>query len=93
MKTVKIVNIFHSSGGAFIKATYTLVGTALKSINALFTITKSMQVPINVMFNLFDSLVLSSLNYGCEVLEFSTAENLERVHRKFFKWLIKVKCR
>ena len=51
-----------------------------------------MQVPINAMLNLFDSLVLPTLNYGCEVLKFSTAENVERVHRKFFKWHINVKC-
>lgn len=96
-ETVEIVNSFNylgivlSSGGAFIKATNTLVGKALKSMNALFAITKSMQVPTDVMFNLFDSFVLSILNYGCEVWGFSTAQNVERVHRKFCKWLINVK--
>ena len=95
-ETVEIVNSFNylgivlSRGGAFIKATNTLVGKALKSMNALFAITKSKQVPIDIMFNLFDSFVLSILNYGCEVWGFSTVQNVERVHRKFCKWLINV---
>ena len=43
-----------SSGGTFIKASNMLTGKVLKTMNALFSITKNMQVPINIMFNLFD---------------------------------------
>ena len=32
--------------------------------------------------------VTSILNYSCEIWGFSNAENIERVHRKFLKWLI-----
>ena len=81
LPTLNYLGIVLSGGGAFIKATNTLVGKALKSMNALFAITKSMQVPIDIMFNLFDSFVLSILNYGCEAWGFSTAQNVERVHR------------
>lgn len=94
---IEIVNSFNylgivlSSGGSFIKATNTLSGKSLKAMNALLSITKRMQVPIDVMFNLFDSFVLSILNYGCEVWGFSMGENIERIHRKFCKYLINVK--
>ena len=77
--------------GSFAKAITTLVGKSLKAMNALLAITKRMQVPIDVMSNLFDSFVLSILNYGCEVWGFYNAVNIERVHRKFCKWLINVK--
>ena len=70
---------------------HTLAGKSLKAMNALLSITKRMQVPVDVIFNLFDSFVLSISNYGCEVWGFSTAENIERVHRKFCKYLINVK--
>ena len=60
-------------------------------MNALLSITKRMQVPRAVMFNLFDPFVLSILNYSCEVWGFYTAQNIERVHRKFCKWLMNVK--
>ena len=94
---IEIVNSFNylgivlSSGGSFIKATNTLVGKSLKALNALLSITKRMQVPRAVMFNLFDPFVLSILNYSCEVWGFYTAQNIERVHRKFCKWLMNVK--
>ena len=37
------------------KATNTLAGKALRAMNCLFTITRYMQVPTNIVFNLFDS--------------------------------------
>ena len=76
----EIVNSFNylgmvvSSGGTFIKATSMLAGKALKAMNALFSIKKHMQVPINIMFNLFDSFVQPILNYSCEIWGFATAE-------------------
>ena len=94
---IEIVNSFNylgmvlPSGGTFNKATSTLSGKALKAMNALFSITKTMQVPVDIMFNLFDSFIAPILNYSCEIWGFSRAENIERVHRKFCKWLINVK--
>ena len=92
MNNFNYLGIVLSSGGSFIKTTNTLSGKSLKALNALLSITKKMQIPIDVMFNLFDSFVLSILSYRCEVRGFSTAENIERVHRKFCKYLIDVKC-
>ena len=43
------------------------------------------------MLTLFDSFVSSILNYSCEVWGFLKAENIERVHKKFLKWVINVK--
>ena len=94
---IEIVNCFNylgivlSSGGAFIKATNTLAGKALRAMNSLLSITKSMKIPTKIMFSLFDSFVVSILNYGCEIWGFSKAENIERVHRKFCKWYLSVK--
>ena len=79
------------SGGAFIKATNTLAGKALKARNSLLAITRCMKLPKNIIFNLFDSFVLSILNYSCEIWEFTRAENIERVHRKFCRLLLNVK--
>ena len=50
-------------------------------------ITKEKEVPIDIMFSLFDSFFDPILNYGCEVWGFARADNSERVHRKFYKWL------
>ena len=94
---IEILNSFNylgivlTSGGAFVKATKTLAGKALKAMNSLLSITKPMKIPVKIMFNLFDSFVVSILNYGCEIWGFSNAENIERVHRKFCKWYLNVK--
>ena len=60
-------------------------------MHALLSITKEMQILVNIMLNLFDSFVGSTFNYSCEVWGFATAENIERVHRKFCKWFVNVK--
>ena len=94
---LEIVNNFNylgivmSSGGSFVPATNTLYGKALKAMHSLFNLTKDMNVPINIMFNLFDAYVSSILNYNCEVWGSIKAENIERVHRKFCKRLLNVK--
>ena len=80
---IEIVNSFNylgivlSSSRAFIKATNTLSGKALRGMNSLLSITQTMQVPINIMLNLFDTFVLSILNYTCEIWGFTNAENLK----------------
>ena len=49
--------------GCFHKATNTLAGKALRAMNSLLSITKSMKIPTKIMFSLFDSFVVSILNY------------------------------
>ena len=94
---IEIVNSFNylgivlTSGDAFVKATNTLAGNALKAMNSLLSITWPMKIPAKIMFNLFDSFVVSILNCGCESWGFSNATNIERVHHKFCKWHLNVK--
>ena len=46
-----------SNGGSFIKASTTLGAKALRAMHSLYGITKRLDVPINIMLNLFDSFV------------------------------------
>ena len=64
---------------------------ALKAMHSLFQINKGVETPINITLQLFDSLVVSILNYGCESWGFLNAECIERVHRKFLKYILNVK--
>ena len=69
---IEIVNsfnylgVFFSSGGSFMQNAKYLSYKALKAMHSLFDITKDVDTPVNVMLQLFDSLVASILNYGCE---------------------------
>ena len=91
VSTFNYLGIVLSSGGSFIPATKTLADKGLRAMHCLLETIKETQVPIKIMFNLFDSLVASVLSYGCEIWGFSSAECIERVHRKFYKHILKVK--
>ena len=91
VSTFNYLGIVLSSGGSFIPATKTLADKGLRAMHCLLETIKETQVPIKIMFNLFDSLVASVLSYGCEIWGFSSAECIERVHRKFCKHILKVK--
>ena len=65
----------------------TLSGNAIRAMHQLWQILKDIEAPVNISFNLFDSLVASVLSYGSEVWSFMTAECIERVHRKLCKYI------
>ena len=94
---IEIVNSFNylgvlfSCGGSFMQNAKFLSDKALKAMHALFQILKEVETPVNIMLNLFDSLVASILNYGCESWGFLNAECIERIHRKFLKHILHVK--
>ena len=94
---IEIVNSFNylgvifSSGGSFIQNAKYLADKALKAMHSLFNITKDIDTPINILLQLFDSVVASILYYGCETWGFLNAESIERIHRKFLKYLVNVK--
>ena len=64
---------------------------ALKAMHALFQIIYGVETPRNVTLQLFDSLVVSILNYGCESRGFLNVECIERIYRKFLKYILNVK--
>ena len=94
---IEIVNSFNylgvlfSCGGSFMQNAKFLSDKALKAMHALFQIVKEVETPVNIMLLLFDSLVASILNYGCESWGFLNAECIERIHRKFLKYILNVK--
>ena len=94
---VEIVNSFtylgvvFTSGGSFMQNAKTLSGKALRAMHQLLQIIKEVETPMNISFKLFDSLVASVLMYGSEIWGYINAECIERVHRKFCKYMLNVK--
>ena len=78
-------------GGSFIHATKTLSGKAIRALCSLIAITKSLEVPLDIMINLFNYFVCSVLLYASEILGFTSALRIDRVQRKFCKWMLNVK--
>ena len=52
------------------QATKTLSGKALRAMCSLVSITRNMEISLNIMLNLFDSLVCSILCYASEIWGF-----------------------
>jgi len=65
--------------------------TTLRSLYSLKSILREVQVPVNILFNLFDAYVLSVLNYNSDVCGFNNADSIGRVHKKFCKSVLNVK--
>jgi len=55
------------------------------------SILREVQVPVNILFNLFNAYVLSVLNYNSEVWGFNNADSIKRAHKKFCKSVLNVK--
>lgn len=51
---------------------------------------KSLNLPIDLQLELFDSMVLPIMLYGCEVWGYENVELLERLHLKFLKYILGV---
>lgn len=52
--------------GSFVQAGQMLAGKALHAMNSLLSVVRDLSIPVKIMFNLFDSYVVSILNYSCE---------------------------
>ena len=78
-------------GGSFIQATKTLRGKALRPLCSLLSMIKSLEIPLDIMINLFNAFVCSILLYVSETWGFTSAIMCDRVQRKFCKWMLNVK--
>ena len=77
--------------GSFVLNNQFLKGKALRAICVLYNNIKLHQVLPDTSLQLFDSFVVSILNYASPIWGFYKAKNLEQVHLKFCKWILGVK--
>lgn len=85
------LGIVFTPGGSFIQASKILSGKAIRALCSLFSITNPMEVPLNIMINLYNSFVCSVLMYASEIWGFSSAISIDKVQRKFCRWMLNVK--
>ena len=94
---IEIVNQFDylgivfTPGGTFMKASETLSEKAIRALCSLLSMTKSFEIPLNIMINLDNSFVCSILFYACEIWGFSSAISIDKVQRKFCRRMLNVK--
>ena len=64
---------------------------AERAMYSLYKKARSLQLPIDIQFNLFDRVVAPIMLYSCEVWGFSNIYPIENLHRKYCKMLLKLR--
>ena len=93
---LEIVNNFNYLGtifnynGTFALNQQYLIGKANKALNVLLINCKRYQLKPKLLCQLFDAFVGSILNYAAEIWGNSKSKDIERIHLKFCKKILKV---
>ena len=69
--------------GSFVKARAKLMDQARKALYCVYRKFRNISIPIDLQFKLFDTLMLSILIYGCEILGYENTKQLEKLHLQF----------
>ena len=88
----KYLGCFFSSSGSFAKCISELTNSARKAFFALkkyFVYNK--EILQSIQINMFNSMVLPILNYGCEIWGLRRADPMDKFHRAFLKYILRVK--
>lgn len=80
-----------SSTGSFNKNQSMLTGKALKAMNLLLSKIKTFNFSLKTYCQLFDAFVVSTFNYSSEVWDNCKSKEIERIHLRFCKRILKVK--
>ena len=94
---IETVNDFNYLGvvfnytGTFVLNQQYVSGKALKAMGVLMQNIRKYDFSPKSLCQLFDSFVTSVLNYACEVWGYTKSKQLERLHLKFCKKILKVK--
>ena len=61
-----------------------------KQIFGLKSRKEKYNLPVDIVLDLFDKMILPILLYGCEIWGFENLESIEIFYRKFLKYILKV---
>ena len=81
------------SNGTFTLAIQKQINTAHRALFAIKSKKEKFNLPIDLVLDLFDKMILPILLYGCEIWGFETKskiENIEIFYKKFLKYILKV---
>ena len=96
-QSIEILDSYSYSGvvfnynGSFCTAKKKLLEQAQKSLYALYTKIKNINIPIDLQLKLFDALVAPILLYSSEVWGFENKDNIEKMHLQFCKKILKIR--
>ncbi|MGI9312379.1 MAG: hypothetical protein ACR2O9_02440 [Alphaproteobacteria bacterium] len=94
VKNYKYLGLVLSNSGSF---TETCKGLANQGCRAFYSLRRSLQsvgdIPVTLFFKLFDCKILPILHFNAEVWGLENANEIEKVHHLFCKFILKVPIR
>ena len=84
------LGVVFSGNGHFKSAIKKQITQARKAQFALIAKAKVLQLPIDIILELYDQCITPILLYGCEVWGFSESSSIEVFHRSFLRQLFRV---
>ena len=79
--------------GKFTGAIQKQINQAHRALFAIKSKKEKFNLPIDIVLDLFDKMILPILLYGCEIWGFENLEKIEVFYRKFLKYILKVNMR
>ena len=76
--------------GKFTNAIEKQINQAHRALFAIKSKKERYNLPIDIVLDLFDKMILPILLYGCEIWGFENLEDIEVFYRKFLKYILKV---
>lgn len=86
----KYLGIIFNYNGNFSKAKKLLYDQGTRAMYALITKARNLNLPIDIQLQLFDTLVVPILLYGCEIWGYENNAILDKLHLKFCKMILNV---
>jgi len=87
----KYLGVVFKYNGNFDVCRKSLYDQASKAMFALLSKCNLLELPIDVQLELFDSMVVPIMLYGCEVWGTKNNDMLEKLHLRFYRYILKVK--
>ena len=78
------------SNGKFTEAITKQINQAHRALFVIKSKKEKFNLPIDIVLDLFDKMILPILLYGCEIWGFENIDSIEIFYRKFLKYLLKV---
>ena len=91
VSSFKYLGLTFNFNGKFNVAVKQLKDQARRAMMALLRKSRQLQLPISCQLELFDSLVLPVLTYGCEVWGNSCIDIAESLHLEYCKYILRLK--
>jgi hypothetical protein len=87
----KYLGVIISSNGKYTECKKHLYNQGLKAMYAIISKGRLLQLPVDVMLHLFESMIVPILLYSCEVWGNEKSDILERLHLKLCKHILYLK--